>query len=179
VVWSRRYRSGRTGEISAHFAGVYGASASKETVSGITDRVVEETQVWWSRPLEPVYAAVFIDAIMVKVGDGQVRNRPLYVAIGVDLDGHKDIPRMWAGGGESAKFWMAVLTELKHRGVKDVFFVVWDGLKGLPDSVDAVFPLAAVRPPPAARYGQDFLRQQTTLHGHLSETSITPLSTSA
>jgi hypothetical protein len=70
-------------------------------------------------------------------------------------------------------------TELKHRGVKDVFFVVWDGLRGLPDSVDAVFPLAAVRPPPAARYGQDFLRQQTTLHGHLSETSITPLSTSA
>ncbi len=95
----------------------------------------------------PVYAAVFIDAIMVKIRDGQVRNRPVYAAIGVDLDGHKDILGMWAGDGdgESAKFWMAVLTELKNRGVKDVFFVVCDGLKGLPDSVNAVLPLATVQ----------------------------------
>jgi hypothetical protein len=94
-----------------------------------------------------VYAAVFIDAIMVKVRDGRVRNRPVYAAIGVDLDGHKDILGMWAGDGdgESAKFWMAVLTELKNRGVRDLFFVVCDGLKGLPDSVNAVFPLATVQ----------------------------------
>ena len=94
-----------------------------------------------------MYAAVFIDAIMVKVRDGQVRNRPFYAAIGVDLDGHKDILGMWAGDGdgESAKFWMAVLTELKNRGVQDVFFVVCDGLKGLPDRVNAVFPLATVQ----------------------------------
>ena len=104
-------------------------------------------QAWWARPLEPVYAAVFIDAIVVKVRDGQVRNRPVYAAIGVDLAGHKDILGMWAGDGdgESAKFWFAVLTDLKARGVKDVFFVVCDGLKGLPDSVTAVFPRAIVQ----------------------------------
>ena len=100
--------------------------------------------------MEAVYAAVFIDAISdmnVKVRDGQVRNRPIYAAIGVDLAGHKDILGMWAGDGdgESAKFWYAVLTDLKARGVKDVFFVVCDGLKGLPDSVNAVFPLATVQ----------------------------------
>ena len=120
---------------------------SKDTVSRITDRVIEEMQAWSSRPLERVYAAVFIDAIVVKVRDGQVANRPVYAAIGVDLDGHKDILGMWAGdgGGESAKFWMAVLTELKNRGVTDVFFVVCDGLKGLPDSVNAVFPATIVQ----------------------------------
>src|SRR3954449_5086079 len=147
VVLSLYAKGLTTGEISAHFADVYGASVSKDTVSRITDRVVEEMQGWWARPLEKVYAAVFIDAIMVKIRDGQVRNRPVYAAIGVDLDGHKDILGMWAGDGdgESAKFWMAVLTELKNRGVKDVFFVVCDGLKGLPDSVNAVFPLATVQ----------------------------------
>jgi transposase-like protein len=147
VVLSLYAKGLTTGEISAHFADVYGASVSKDTVTRITDRVIEEMQAWWARPLEGVYAAVFIDAIMVKVRDGQVRNRPVYAAIGVDLDGHKDILGMWAGDGdgESAKFWLAVLTELKNRGVRDIFFVVCDGLKGLPDSVNAVFPLAIVQ----------------------------------
>jgi transposase-like protein len=136
-----------TGEISAHFGQIYGASVSKDTVSRITDRVIEEMQSWSSRPLEAVYAAVFIDAIMVKIRDGQVGNRPVYAAIGVDLDGHKDILGMWAGDGdgESAKFWMAVLTELKNRGVTDVFFVVCDGLKGLPSSVNTIWPMATVQ----------------------------------
>lgn len=136
-----------TGEICAHLEQVYGASVSKDTISRITDRVLEEMTTWWARPLERVYAAIFIDAIVVKVRDGQVRNRPFYAAIGVDLDGHKDILGMWAGDGdgESAKYWLAVLTELKNRGVKDVFFVVCDGLKGLPDSVNAVFPEAIVQ----------------------------------
>jgi putative transposase len=136
-----------TGEISAHFEQIYGASVSKDTVSRITDRVIEEMQAWSGRPLETVYAAVFIDAIMVKIRDGQVGNRPVYAAIGVDLDGHKDILGMWAGDGdgESAKFWMAVLTDLKNRGVADVFFVVCDGLKGLPNSVNAVWPMATVQ----------------------------------
>ena len=136
-----------TGEISAHLAEVYGASVSKDVISRITDRVIEEMQSWWARPLEKVYAAIFIDAIMVKVRDGQVRNRPFYAAIGVDLDGHKDILGMWAGDGdgESAKYWLAVLTELRNRGVKDVFFIVCDGLKGLPDSVNAAFPQAIVQ----------------------------------
>ncbi|GAB3917725.1 hypothetical protein GCM10011575_41680 [Microlunatus endophyticus] len=114
-----------TGEISAHFADVYGASVSKDTVSKITDRVIEEMQAWWQRPLEKVYAAVFIDATsrvsMVKIRDGQVRNRPVYAAIGVDLEGHKDILGMWAGDGdgESAKFWLQVLTQLKNHRVEE------------------------------------------------------------
>jgi transposase-like protein len=147
VVLSLYAKGLTTGEISAHFADVYGASVSKDTVSRITDRVLEEMQSWSTRPLEGVYAAVFIDAIMVKVRDGQVGNRPIYAAIGVDLHGHKDILGMWAGqgAGESAKFWMAVLTDLKNRGVGDVFFVVCDGLKGLPASVNTVWPDAIVQ----------------------------------
>ena len=135
-----------TGEISAHFAEIYGASVSKETVSRITDRVVEEMQAWQARPLDEVYAAVFIDAIVVKVRDGQVANRPVYAAIGVTLAGDKDILGLWAGtGGEGAKFWMSVLTDLRNRGIKDVFFVVCDGLKGLPDVVTNVWPRAIVQ----------------------------------
>lgn len=147
VVLSLYAKGLTTGEISAHFADVYGASVSKDTVSRITDRVLDEMNEWWDRPLEKVYAAVFIDAIMVKIRDGQVRNRPVYAAIGVDLDGHKDILGLWlgAGDGESAKFWLAVLTDLKNRGVNDIFFVVCDGLKGLPDSISAAFPLALVQ----------------------------------
>ena len=103
--------------------------------------------VWWARPLERSYAAIFIDAIVVKVRDGQVGNQPFYAAIGVDLEGHKDVLGIWpgAGGGESAKFWLHVLTSIKNRGVKDVFFIVCDGLKGLPSSVSAVFPDALVQ----------------------------------
>ncbi|MFZ5872406.1 MAG: IS256 family transposase [Actinomycetota bacterium] len=136
-----------TGEISAHFQEVYGASISKDTVSRITDKVLEEMSAWASRPLQPVYAAIFIDAIYVKVRDGQVGNQPFYAAIGVDLGGRRDVLGLWAGqgGGESAKFWMNVLADLKNRGVRDVFFVVCDGLKGLPDSVNAVFPAAIVQ----------------------------------
>src|SRR4051794_31679272 len=135
-----------TGEISAHFAEVYGASVSKETVSRITDRVIEEMTDWSVRPLDEVYAAIFIDAIVVKVRDGQVANRPIYAAIGVNLDGERDILGLWAGtGGEGAKFWMSVLTDLRNRGVRDVFFVVCDGLKGLPDAVVNVWPQAIVQ----------------------------------
>jgi putative transposase len=135
-----------TGEISAHFAEIYGASVSRETVSRITDKVIEEMNDWAVRPLDAVYAAVFIDAIVVKVRDGQVANRPIYAAIGVSLDGEKDILGLWAGtGGEGAKFWMSVLTDLRNRGVKDVFFVVCDGLKGLPEVVGNVWPQTIVQ----------------------------------
>ncbi|HEX8870946.1 MAG TPA: IS256 family transposase [Lentzea sp.] len=135
-----------TGEISAHFAEIYGASVSKETISRITDKVIEEMQSWQQRPLDEVYAAVFIDAVMVKVRDGQVANRPVYAAIGVTLAGDKDILGLWAGsGGEGAKFWLAVLTDLRNRGVKDVFFVVCDGLKGLPEVVGNAWPQAIVQ----------------------------------
>jgi transposase-like protein len=136
-----------TGEISAHFAEIYGASVSKETISRITDKVIEEMQDWAVRPLDETYAAIFIDAIVVKVRDGQVANRPFYAAIGVTLDGERDILGLWAGtGGEGAKFWMSVLTDLRNRGVRDVFFVVCDGLKGLPEVVGNVWPAAIGRP---------------------------------
>jgi transposase-like protein len=135
-----------TGEIAAHFAEIYGASVSRETISRITDKVLEEMQDWSVRPLDEVYAAIFIDAIVVKVRDGQVANRPIYAAIGVTLDGERDILGLWAGqGGEGAKFWMAVLTDLKNRGVKDAFFAVCDGLKGLPEVVANVWPETIVQ----------------------------------
>ena len=146
VVLSLYARGLTTGEIAAHFDQIYGASVSKETVSRITDRVIEEMQTWVVRPLEPIYAAIFIDAIMVKVRDGQVANRPVYAAIGVTLGGEKDVLGLWAGtGGEGAKFWMSVLTDLRNRGVKDTFFVVCDGLKGLPEVVGNVWPQTIVQ----------------------------------
>jgi transposase-like protein len=146
IVLSLTAKGLTTGEISAHFAEIYGASVSKETVSRITDRVIEEMNEWQNRPLDPVYAAIFIDAVHVKIRDGQVANRPIYAAIGVTLTGGKDILGLWAGtGGEGAKFWMAVLTDIKNRGVTDTFFVVCDGLKGLPDVVGNVWPAAIVQ----------------------------------
>jgi transposase-like protein len=135
-----------TGEISAHFAEIYGASVSKETISRITDKVIEEMTDWCNRPLDEIYPAIFVDAVMVKVRDGQVANRPIYAAIGVTLAGEKDILGLWAGtGGEGAKFWMSVLTDLRNRGIKDVFFLVCDGLKGLPEVVGNVWPLTTVQ----------------------------------
>ncbi|MBL7489215.1 IS256 family transposase [Frankia sp. AgB1.9] len=135
-----------TGEISAHFEEIYGASVSKETISRITDAVLGEMNEWASRPLDRVYVAIFIDAVVVKVRDGQVGNRPFYAAVGVTVDGHKDVLGLWAGtGGEGAKYWMTVLTDLRNRGVADVFFLVCDGLKGLPDVVENVWPAAVVQ----------------------------------
>ena len=146
VVLSLYAKGLTTGEISAHFAEIYGASVSKETISRITDKVLEEMNDWSARPLEETYAAIFIDAIVVKVRDGQVANRPFYAAIGVTLAGERDILGLWAGtGGEGAKFWMAVLTDLRNRGVKDTFFLVCDGLKGLPEVVSNVWPQAIVQ----------------------------------
>ena len=135
-----------TGEISAHFAEIYGASISRETVSRITGKVVAEMAEWATRPLDAVYVAIFIDAIVVRVRDGQVASLPVYAAIGVTIDGRKDVLGLWAGaGGEGARFWMSVLTDLKNRGVKEVFFLVCDGLKGLPEVVGSVWPLAIVQ----------------------------------
>jgi transposase-like protein len=146
VVLSLYAKGLTTGEISAHFAEIYGASVSKETISRITDKVIEEMNDWAVRPLDEIYAAIFIDAIVVKVRDGQVGNRPFYAAIGVTLGGERDILGLWAStGGEGAKFWMSVLTDLRNRGVKDVFFVVCDGLKGLPEVVSNVWPHTTVQ----------------------------------
>ena len=135
-----------TGEISAHLAEVYGAQVSKETISKITDAVLADMTEWLNRPLERVYVAVFIDAIVVKIRDGQVTNRPVYTAIGVTVDGQRDILGLWVGsGGEGAKFWLQVLTEVKNRGTDDVCIVVCDGLKGLPEAIEATWPLAVIQ----------------------------------
>jgi putative transposase len=135
------------GEISAHLPEIYGASVSKETVTRITERVVEQMVAWQNRPLDRVYPVVFIDAINVKIREGHVANRPIYVAIGVTVDGERDIVGLWAGdgAGEGAKYWLAVLTEIRNRGTADVCIVVCDGLKGLPEAVNTVWPQAIVQ----------------------------------
>lgn len=146
IVLSLASRGLTTGEISAHFAEVYGASISKDTISTITDAVLEEMAEWSNRPLDPVYPVIFVDAIVVKVRDGQVRNKPMYVVIGVTVNGERDILGIWAGdGGEGAKFWLQVFTEIKNRGVNDVCIAVCDGLKGLPDAITTAWPLAVVQ----------------------------------
>ena len=125
---------------------MYGARVSKDTISRITDAVVEAMTAWQNRPLDRVYPVIFIDAIVVKVRDGQVTNRPVYVAIGVTVAGERDILGLWMGdGGEGAKFWLGVLTELRNRGVDDCCIVVCDGLKGLPDAITATWPLALIQ----------------------------------
>jgi putative transposase len=136
------------GEIAAHLEEVYGAEVSKQTISTITDRVMEGMAEWQSRPLDPVYAVVFIDAINVKIREGQVANRPVYLALGVTVDGERDVLGLWAGehgDGEGAKYWLRVLPEIKNRGVRDVCMLVCDGLKGLPDAVNAVWEKTVVQ----------------------------------
>jgi putative transposase len=146
MVLSLTARGLTTGEVSAHLAEVYGAHVGKDQVSRITEAVVAELNEWQNRPLDRVYPVVFIDAIVVKVRDGQVTNKPFYVVIGVTTAGERDILGIWAGdGNEGAKYWLAVLTELKTRGVADVCIVVCDGLKGLPDAITTTWPLAAVQ----------------------------------
>ena len=135
-----------TGEISAHLAEVYGAQVSRQTISTITDKVMEGMVEWQNRPLDPVYPVIFIDAIHVKVRDGRVANRPVYVALAVTCEGHRDVLGLWVGdGGEGAKYWLHVLTELKNRGVADVLMVVCDGLTGLPDAIGTVWPQAVTQ----------------------------------
>ena len=135
-----------TGEVAAHLAEVYGAEVSRETISKITDRVLEGLVEWQNRPLDRVYPVVFIDAIVVKIRDGQVANRPIYVVVGVTVDGERDILGLWAGtGGEGAKYWHQVLTDVRNRGVEDVCILVCDGLTGLPDAVTAIWPQTVVQ----------------------------------
>jgi transposase-like protein len=135
-----------TGEVAAHMAEVYGTEVSRDTISRITDRVLGEMSEWQNRPLDRVYPVVFIDAMVVKIRDGQVTNRPVYTAIGVTVDGERDILGLWVGnGGEGAKFWLQVLTEIKNRGTQDVCIVVCDGLKGLPEAIGNTWSLAIVQ----------------------------------
>lgn len=134
------------GEISAHLREVYGAEVSKQTISTITDKVLDGMAEWQNRPLDPVYPVIFLDAIHVKIRDGKVANRPIYVALAVTVDGTRDILGLWAGdGGEGAKFWFQILTELRNRGIADVCMLVCDGLKGLPEAIGEVWPRAVVQ----------------------------------
>ncbi|WP_306919480.1 MULTISPECIES: IS256 family transposase [unclassified Arthrobacter] len=131
------------GEICAHLAEVYGAEVSKQTISTITEKVLEGLAAWQSRPLDPVYPVIFIDAVIVKIRDGQVTNRPIYVALAVTCEGTRDILGLWAGehgDGEGAKYWLRVLSEIKNRGTQDCLIVVCDGLKGLPEAIATVWP---------------------------------------
>jgi transposase-like protein len=136
-----------TGEIQAHLEEIYGTTISRETISKITDRIVEDMLAWQNRPLDRLYPVLLIDAIVVKVRDSQVANRPVYVAIGVNLDGERDVLGLWVGpsGGEGAKQWMTMLTELRNRGVADALIVCCDGLKGLPDAIRVTWPQATVQ----------------------------------
>lgn len=134
------------GEIAAHLAEVYGAEVSKQTISTITDKVMEGMAEWQSRPLDRVYPVLFVDAINVKIRGGQVANRPVYVVMAVTVDGTRDILGIWAGdGGEGAKYWLHVFTELKNRGLDDALMLVCDGLKGLPEAVETVWPRTIVQ----------------------------------
>jgi transposase-like protein len=146
VVMSLASKGLASTQISAHLAEVYGASVSPEAVRRITDRVLEEMVEWQTRPLDQVYPVMFIDAMVVKIRDGKTANRPVHTAIGINLEGNRDICGLWVGeGGEGAKYWHQVLTEISNRGVADLCFLVCDGLKGLPDAVNAVWPQTIVQ----------------------------------
>jgi transposase-like protein len=146
MVLSLTARGLTTGEVQAHLVEVYGTQVSRETISKISDAIVDEMGEWLVRPLDRVYPVIFIDAIHVKVRDGQVANRAFYCVIGVTVDGKRDVLGIWpSAGGEGAKFWLAVLTELRNRGVADVCIVCCDGLKGLPDAITTTWPQAIVQ----------------------------------
>ena len=134
-------------DVQAHLAEIYGVEVSHDLISRVTDGVWDELEAWRSRPLERVYPVVFIDALMIKVRDGHVANRPAYLAVGIDTDGRKHILGVWIGDtdGEGSKYWAGVLAELANRGVEDVLIVVCDGLKGLPDAIGAAWPKATVQ----------------------------------
>src|SRR5690349_275431 len=136
-----------TRDIRAHLHKMYDVEVSPDLISRVTDAVVDELAEWQSRPLDRVYPVVFIDALMIKIRDGVVANRPVYLAIGIDCEGAKQVVGLWVGPavGESSKFWLTVLSELRSRGVADVCIVCCDGLSGLPDAIGVVWPQAVVQ----------------------------------
>jgi putative transposase len=141
------YAGGMTiAEVQLHLARTLGTELSRETISNVTDAVLEEVKAWQTRPLEELYPIVYLDALVVKVRDGhQVRNRAAHIAVGVDLDGVKHVLGIWVQASEGAKFWAAVCAELRNRGVRDVLIVCCDGLTGFPDAIEATWPRATVQ----------------------------------
>jgi putative transposase len=135
-----------TRDIQAHVRELYGIEVSPDLVSAVTDQVIDEVAAWQSRPLEPSYAIVFFDALRVKIRDeGLVRNKAVYLAIGMDAAGFKHILGLWIEQSEGAKFWLRVMNEIKGRGTNDILIAVVDGLKGFPEAITAVFPEAVVQ----------------------------------
>jgi putative transposase len=135
-----------TRDISAHLAELYGVDVGRDTISRVTDAVLEDIQAWRTRPLEAVYPIVYFDAMWVKVReDRSVRNRACYLAVGVTCDGDREVLGIWWQDSEGAKFWLAVLNDLRRRGVEDVLIACVDGLKGFPDAIEATFPKAWVQ----------------------------------
>ena len=130
-----------TRDIQGHLEEIYGVEVSPTLISQVTDAITEEVKLWQNRPLDEVYPIVYLDAVRVKVRhNGQVVNKAVYLAIGVTMEGKKEVLGMWVAETEGAKFWLQVVTELKNRGVKDIFVACVDGLKGFPEAIEAVFP---------------------------------------
>src|SRR5439155_17874904 len=122
---------------------IYSVEVSPELISRVTDAVIDEMRAWQSRPLDAVYLVVYLDALFVKIRDkGVVRNKAVYIAVGLGPDGRKEVLGLWIQNTEGAKFWLAILTELRQRGVQDILVLCADGLTGLPDAVEAAFPEA-------------------------------------
>jgi len=133
-------------EIQGHLTEMYGAEVSPSLISAVTDAVSEEVKAWQARPLDPLYPILYLDCIHIKVRDsGAVRVKAVYLAIGVNLAGHKEVLGLWIAQTEGAKFWLQVVTELKNRGVLDIFIACVDGLKGFPEAIEAVYPKASVQ----------------------------------
>jgi putative transposase len=125
---------------------MYGVEVSPALISQVTEEVMEEVKAWQSRPLEPLYGIVYLDALYVKMRqDGRVENRAVYVAMGVTMDGKKEVLGLWTSANEGAKFWLSVLTELRNRGVKDIFIACVDGLKGFPQAIESIYPQTQVQ----------------------------------
>ena len=135
-----------TRDIQEHLEEMYQVEVSPSLISEVTDGVREEARTWQNRPLEAFYGIVFLDALYVKMRhEGRVENRAVYVAIGINLEGRKDVLGLWTSANEGAKFWMSVLTELRSRGVKDIYLVCVDGLKGFPQAIESIYPAAQVQ----------------------------------
>jgi len=132
-------------EIQSHLEEIYGTEVSPSLISSVTDAVAEEVKAWQARPLDPLYPIVYLDCIHVKVREGAVRVKAVYLAIGVTMAGEKEVLGLWLAQTEGAKFWLQVVTELRNRGVQDIFIACVDGLKGFPEAIEAVFPKAAVQ----------------------------------
>jgi putative transposase len=133
-------------DIQAQLQEMYGVDVSPGLISEVTDAVLDEVKAWQSRPLESMYPVLYLDALMVKMRhEGRVENRAVFVAIGVDEEGQKDVLGLWSAANEGAKFWLSVMTELKNRGLRDVYIVCTDGLRGFPQAIESVFPQAQVQ----------------------------------